>query len=522
MATINLTPSRVGVQPPSPGMRPAGSPVGAAVAELGAVVRELGEATDRARQEDQVQAARVQHVTRQADLRGLFEQNDPSFGPDPVQGWTAASARARDEIAQQIPDARARSAFLRQADMDLARDRIEITRFAARRQAESSRAQLDGELDAYAIEATRAPTDAGRAAVVQRATDAILARVSTGALPADAAERLRQGFSGRLEQARVLRDISANPQAALRSLNAGAYAIADPVQLERLTSQARTAIQTQAAQVDVASRAQDRARQGRADEAEMAFGDAQRRSDTAGMQTALAILRRDGRPGQYASAADALYGRLEPPTTPQMEAWLEERLRSRSAPLTRDELDRARAERRINDTTFRRGLSSLSAREDARFREAEAFVDRALEVPSANIPDAQLVPAQREALRARNRIVNDLVLERTTNPDVDPLTFVRERLRVTDPEAERARANSLRALSQNPTQAQTWEAFDQLQQQWTEYQADRARFFLNRTGVEQPRATTASGQVVPITPDALVLWRRRLEAAGVQRQGAQR
>ncbi len=525
MAVIDLTPARLapqvnrGPQAPTPSMAGMAA-AGAALERVGEQLAEVERVTARARQADLVAQGQARYLTGLADLRGRLEQNDPAFASNPVEAFSTAAARLRDEVAGAITDRAARTAFERQASLDLARDRIEVIRFSARRTAESSRAQLDQELDTYADLAVRAPDAASRTRAVAQGEAAIIARVNSGALAADAGERARQGFVGRLSQAEVLRDINSNPALALRRLAAGEYRNLDPVQQERLANQARTALQTAATVSETELRRREAEDRRAANEAEKAFRDAVAAGNTPEAQRQLGVLRQRGQAGQYASAADQLYGLREPPTTPQMEAWVETRLRARDQPLTRDELERARADRSINDTVYRRGIAALSAREDVRFREAEAFTERALEVPSAATPANLYTEAQREAVRRRNAIVNDLVLERQRNPDVDPLAFVRERLSAAeDPGRAAQRQAAETALRRLPAELQTPEGLAQVRQQWADYQ----RAVQNRGWFSGTPTPPRLSNGVAVTGDMIGRWSLLHEQAGMnQPEGARR
>jgi hypothetical protein len=274
-------------------------------------------------------------------------------------------------------------------------------------------------------------------------------------------------------------------------------------------------VQTAASQAEVSERRRDRADREMANEAERAFVDAMRLGDTPAIERSLAILRRVGQPGQYASAAARYYGERELPTTPQMESFVEERLRDRANPLTRDELGRMREERRINETVFRRGLERLAAREEARFREAEAFIERALEVPSVSTPANLYTPTQRQAVRQRNDILNDLVAARAApgGADIDPLAFVRERLQSQPAALDVVQQNTAQVrLSRMAPELQTPEGLARVEQQWQAYQAAIAsRGWFGST----PRPPALSNGV-RVTADDLVTWRQLHEQAGLR------
>ena len=439
-----------------------------------ALFADLATQERQARQAGEVASARAQHAEALAELRGQIETAEA--GTDILGAWDTGRTQVRDRIAQNIQDPRVRALFVRDATEREASARLDVVRFSARRTAESQRAAMDGELEVWANQAAAARDPAARAQAVEAAMGAIAARVATGVLPADDGQKLQRSFRGRMAQAEAIRDINGNPSLALgRLADLTQYRGLDEIQRERLAAQARTALQTRATQADTAMRREEHQARIRANEADKAFQDAQRSGDVAAQERALEVLRRDGQPGQYASAADSLYGRREPPTTPAMEAWLEDRLRHRGQPLTRAELEEARGKRQINDTVYRRGLERLSGREDARFREAEQFIERALDVPSSTIPDAQLRPWQQTARRQANSIVNDLVVARRGNADVDPLAFVQERLRTAeDPIRVNRREQARDALGRQSVEFRTPEGLAAISQQWTAYEQAKA------------------------------------------------
>jgi hypothetical protein len=228
-------------------------------------------------------------------------------------------------------------------------------------------------------------------------------------------------------------------------------------------------------------------------QAEVDFNDAFRRGDTEGTQDALGRMRRHSTAGEYASAADRFYGSRDIPTTPQMQSWVETRLRDRAAPLTRNELDDARSGRRVSEQVYRDGLSRLSAREDARFREAEDFVRLQLNVPPATIPDRELQPYQRTARDQNNRIIADLMIERQRNPDVDSFAYVRDRLAQRDnPQTIIQREQANAGLARLPTNIRSPEGLDRLEEQLAQYEAYRALGWFARQSAETVPAIAPS------------------------------
>ena len=532
MAVINLTPASRPVQSGRslaqvpvtgvPGAIEAAGDLGQGIQRVADRVAHWATETQRAADEARVNEVMVDYRGRLAEFRSSNIDTDGTSSPAELRNNYNRGALALIEQVGRDLNPTARSRFISQARTQLAADQQEIITAGTRRLQQRGEAALDGVLDTYAQDAVRNPST--RAVSIQQAEAAIAGAVTANQIPADQGERLRQRFVGRIAQAEVLRDINTNPTVALQRLAAGQYQISDPVQAERLAAQARTQIQAQATLADVALRRQEHQQRIRATEAEKQWTDARARGDQEGMVRALGVLRRDGQPGQYAAAYDATYGIREPQTTPQMQSWAETRLRDRQRPLTREELEQARSSRQINDTVYRETLRTLTAREDTRFREAEQFVERALEVPSSTIPDSQLQPYQREARRQSNAIVNDLVLHRRDNPDADPLAFVRQRLEQADPQRALQQQRATAAINAAPQQVRTWEGFDEISQQFAQWQAYRGLGWAARqvTGtVNQPVVRGATGDV-RVTADMIQRWRDMLTAAGVQRQGAGR
>ena len=505
-----------------PGAIEAAGETAQGIARVADRVTQWATATQQAQDEARVNEVMLDYRGRLAEFRASRIDTDGTSSPSELRNnYNRGALALIEEVGANLgPTARAR--FTQQARTQLASDQMEIMAAGTRRLQQRGEAGLDGVLDTFAQDAVRNP--AGRAVSIQQAEAAIAGAVTANLIPADRGERLRQQFVGRIAQAEVLRDINSNPTLALQRLASGQYSISDPVQAERLAAQARTQIQAQATLADVALRRQEHQQRIRANEAEKQWTDARARGDQAAMVRALGVLRRDGQPGQYAAAYDATYGIREPQTTPQMQSWAETRLRDRQRPLTREELEQARSSRQINDTVYRETLRTLTAREDTRFREAEQFVERALEVPSSTIPDSQLQPYQREARRQSNAIVNDLVLHRRDNPDADPLAFVRQRLEQANPQRALQQQRATAALNSAPQQVRTWEGFDQVAEQFAQWQAYRGLGWAARqvTGtVNQPVVRGATGDI-RVTADMIQRWRDMLTAAGVQRQGAGR
>lgn len=540
MAVIDLTPARLGVQigqgPRARGgvqiaERSAADPLGQAVGQLGQTMGVLAEATQKARSEQALAQARVQALTGLSTLRGRLEQGD--LGTDFTTAYDREAGRLVEEIAGGIPDQAARAAFMRETTLSVARDRLEVVRFSARRTSESGRAALSTQLDDLAQAASSEADPLRRNDRIAEAGRRIDAAVAASFLPADDAVAMRRQFASRLDQAAALRLIAANPGAAAQALaNPQMFPNLDPLRREQMALSALSASEARAtraaAEADRQERRGERAAQARADDAEKNFNDAARavqQAQTAeeraaaepAMRQALDVLRRDGRPGAYAAAADRVFGTNERPASPQQSAWLEGRLRDRGTPLTRQELEQARANRAINDSTYRAGLERLSQREDARFSEAEAFVRRALPVPSPAIADRDLQPWQREARAQADRIINDLVIERRRNPDVDPLSFVEQRLSAAqDPARVVEQQRAVTGLSRLPPEAQTLEGLDDISRRWAEYELARQNRGWFSSNPTPPRLSSG----LPVTADWIARARRLHEQAGTAYQGA--
>lgn len=490
-----------------------------AIGELGNTLSQMAEASARAAAQNGAAEARARNMIRQGELRTALERNDPSFPADPTEAantWLERSTRIRDEVAEGIRDPGARALFMRESVLDLARDGVEAQRFITNRTSQQIQADVDRRQDGYAQQWMRATTPAEQQRAISAGIEDIRGAVAAGALSPVQGANLEQRFQNRIAQAQVLRDINTNPAVALQRLNSGAYNLSDPVQVERLAANARSALQASATQANTALLRQERADRLAANQAEIALREAVNAGNTEVATQQLAIIRQRGQPGQYASAAELVLGVPDNPLQAARSAWVETRLRDRANPLTRQELETARASRQINDTTYQQGLQRLAAREDARFSEAERFVDRALEVPSPATPANLYTDAQREALRQQSRIMNDLVIERQRNPDVDPLTFVRERLDQQQ-RADRAvvQRNATAALARAPVEVRTPEGLAQIQLRMAAYQAYRGLGWADRQRARtvEPPTVTVGGRRVTVTPEMLQGWVRLHEGA---------
>jgi hypothetical protein len=450
-------------------------------------------------------------------LAQLEQQTDPSkIGP----AFSTMMTDLRSQIGGSLTDARTRSLFEAHVQTSLAQQMGGVIRLTTRRTVERGEGLLDGRLAGLGQQAAANPEFRDR--LDQEARAAIGGAVAAGIISADKAQNWEQRYFGRLDTAEVMGLIARNPVQAMAALaDANRFTGLDPVARARLSNSATQALTAQATRADVGLRQAERADARAADEAEKAFHDAMANGKQDEAAQALAVLRARGRPGAYAQAFDRMTGAREPAATPAMNAWLESRLFDRGRPLTRAELEGARAGGNINDTLYATGVSRLQARENERFREAEQFIERSLEVPSATIPDSQLQPWQREAKRQGNQIVNDLMIARRANPDLDPVAFVQQRMAAAQsPEATIRQQRAVQQMARLPEAARTPEGLDKLAQELAAYLAYQGLGSLSRIGtttVRPPVVTDANGTRTTITAEDIARWRQfQTDAGGVQ------
>lgn len=445
------------------------------------------------------------------------------------EAWTTRTTEIGAKLSEGLSRG-ARQVFdLEFAELSAAR-LINVRSDFAQRQGQASLATLKELSLSASNAAVAARNTAERDTIVNSFEAAVQAQLASGAINPTQAGQLRMGFRGDIDEARVRRAIAADPTAAIAMINDTRQTPNIPADRRAaLLNSAVTAQQGRAAQgvanemrtlslESARARAEERVQQTTADEAEKAFIDAQRAGRTAEAAAALDTLRRVGRPGAYASASDSFYGRAEAPTSPQMRTWLADRLDGRGgAPLTRAELENARAGRSINDTVYREGIEALRSRESVNYRQAEEFVDNALGAPSPTIADRDLQPWQRQARTQRGAILNDLRLELRRNPDTDPLRFVQDRLREAgDPARAVERARNREALGTIPEAARTPEGIAELRARLSQYEAYRRLGWWDRqttATVPPPMVDTGAGRQLPLTADVLNRWSRIVEGA---------
>ena len=220
--------------------------------------------------------------------------------------------------------------------------------------------------------------------------------------PTDAAKQ-QQAFQAEVQGAQVLRMVRDNPGAV-------AGVLADPSRFTALRADQRERFVTAAASRQQALAAQSIAADNRAEtarrrQAEAAAAAAEkdiidytRQGNVPAAQAALQRLRANGTGDSYRTYEGIVNGTVQDiPTTPNMRAMVADRLADPANPLTRDEMNGWLAEGKISQGLVAETLPRIRERENADFREAEAFVGRALNVPSGTIADRDLQPWQRQA-----------------------------------------------------------------------------------------------------------------------------
>lgn len=245
-----------------PDMRVAGqvsTTLAAALAEVGQQFAQVSAMAERQRQADRAEQGRIGIITELGTLRAGIETE-----PDParvtarwMEGVTAIQKKVADAFADDPAVARVVG---RDLAMMAARDHVEVLRLSVKRTTEASAAQLESTLHTLGNSAAAARDPAERQQFVNAAEQAIASRVAGGTLRADQAEKLRQGFLGRVDQAAVLGLISRAPAAAMSALaDPSRFAGLDPVQRERLFSAAASAVNTATTRAEAAERRADAA-----------------------------------------------------------------------------------------------------------------------------------------------------------------------------------------------------------------------------------------------------------------------
>ena len=202
-----------------------------------------------------------------------------------------------------------------------------------------------------------------------------------------------------------------------------------------------------------------------------------------------------------------------------MRADVERLLQEPQTPLTRGVLDDLRANRNISDELYQATLPRLAARQDADFRRAQDFVNRALPIPSPTIPERDLQPYQREARAQANKIINDLEIARRENPNTDPMAFVRGRLEGAQKPAavvQQQRAQS--AMQAIPPSVRTVEGLDAIAEQMAAYRAYRDLGWFARQSADtvEPPIVSFNGRNQPVTPEILNRWMTTQRNAGMR------
>lgn len=516
----------MGGPPPAPQMNPniAGSAAGAAAqgnaqlanafARLGGQFEQVAEQERRQREANEATQLDVLAAQRLEEAR-IAAASDTN--PGAAERFQARAMEIRGEIEASAGSDRVRGAVMRDFDRRALGSWVEVRRGEAGRVQDRSRATIDDALAGHARLAAESPNDAVRSTHIAAARAAIARGVAEGVIPAAQAGNLERGFLGRVDEARALSLINTNPAEAERALaDPRQFPNMDPVRRERLYAQSASRADRGSAEERQSAELFQREQ---ARQAELDFNDAFRRNDVEGTREALGRMRQHSTSGEYASAADRFYGSRDIPTTPQMQSWVETRLRDRASPLTRSQLEDERAGRRISEQVYRDGLSRLAAREDARFREAEDFVRLQLNVPPATIPDRDLQPYQRTARDQNNRIIADLMIERQRNPDIDPFAYVRDRLAQRENPAslvQREQANA--GLARLPTSIRTPEGLDRVEEQLAAYEAYRSLNWFARQGAATVEAPTVviGGRSQVVTRQQIERWQTMQRQAGIR------
>jgi hypothetical protein len=533
MATeIPLFTARTQVPTARPSARPGvmpGAPflVNPQAAGLGAVAAKA--AADFAAIGDRVQAgvrtrAMGEAITELGRLQQeVDETNDPAaLGPLVLRRRQEIEAKVNERLGS---DAEGRELI----GVRLADNFSQITRGAAAR----GRALESDAFKAQVVEGGRELS--ARAAAGGAAYDTALADYRALLAPAVAAGRITRTEAASLEQrwqadaqgAQVLRMVRDQPGAV-------AMALADPRQFSALTAIERERYITAAAGRQQALAAQSIAAANRNDlvqrrQAEAASNtaekdiiDALRRQDTAAASDALGRLRQFGTGAQYRTFEGMVSGQIEDvPTTPTMRGFLAERLTDRANPLTREEAgDLLRRGLRgdaggISMALYDDALKQIEARQDARVREADEFVQRQLGVPSGVTPDGQLQPWQRTARNLHGEIMNELVKQRLENQNIDPLRFVRDYMKERgSPDQVLQQQRNAQAAATLARNGITRQRLEEMQQQLDARAAYRGLSWAERQTAATPRAPVYQGGAV--TQDQLNRWRATLDQAGVE------
>lgn len=189
--------------------------------EQALVNRIRGQEEERAKLARSRQAAELQDVIGRAALElGEHEvafDGDTDFKTAP-QRFDDGARKIREKHSAAIEDPVVRSAFTTEMQKLEVQKGLNVRKDSFRKERDYNQASLDRNLDIYATSAASSATPEERALFGRLATIAITAMQNGGWISAEEAGKKAKGFSARLDEQRVRRDITNDPNAAADAL----------------------------------------------------------------------------------------------------------------------------------------------------------------------------------------------------------------------------------------------------------------------------------------------------------------
>ncbi|MBX9697874.1 MAG: hypothetical protein K2X74_00500 [Acetobacteraceae bacterium] len=265
MAVIDLNPARGAPQVNAPVLaRNLGGPAqamqaqGEALSAFGEQVREMAARREAVSRQREAATADADITEGLMDIRGRQMRNDPALAGDPVEVFRREAAAVVESVASRFGGDTAELIRAR-GRQTMAGQAYAVQSFATQREVERVQAETQSNLDRLARLAAAETDPLARGQLMAQAEASIAGALQVGGLSAVQAERLRQGFTGSLDQAQVLQLVNRNPgEAARRLADPAQFPNLDPVQRERLFGTAQNAAQAAAARAEAAANRRER------------------------------------------------------------------------------------------------------------------------------------------------------------------------------------------------------------------------------------------------------------------------
>lgn len=396
----------------------------ASFANASEALAEVAKATKEAQQVTALANANTAWIQGVGELRGRIEmETDPTR----IQSlWAEGTNAVRARVLEGVGDPQVAAAFNRSAMLSLARDQVEIVRLTARRTREAGEAALDANLSQLA---RAAATDPGRRRELDvQAEGAIAGAVSAGIIPANEAEKRRERYFGRLDEAQVGMVMLRNPSAALAMLS-------DPRQVPNIDPNRRVSLMNAATQAMNAAATRAEASERRAERTQRLAADrvandlwsriARARTGEGEMPTVADIQaqREWLSPGETRGLLDGIASTGPRQSNPETLRALIRQQDSMDPAQFEAAAGRAFVAREIDESTYRSLVSgNRSARNDDR-PQSPAQIGRSYVRNSLDPGDVPMNQFMREALQTRqSRATADFEQWLAQNPTADMAT----------------------------------------------------------------------------------------------------